>query len=85
MKFDKDILIKYQELKESIEEKAEEVLKAYYKFKQWRFPGDFSLDDVTIISKDKVCINYYGFQDHDCEYIPMDYFLTLDSKYLNDN
>lgn len=58
-----------------------EVLKAYYKHKGWDFPSDFSLSDV-FLSHGNVCIYYQAFDSSDNECLPIEYFLTLDSKYL---
>ena len=83
MEFNADTLLKYQEIKDCIEERAEVVLKEYFKFKNWNFPKDFSLGEVEILDNNEVRIEYYGFQDKDREYVPMDYFLTLDNKFLS--
>lgn len=82
MNINKDLLLKYEELKTIIEDRAEEVLKEYFKLKKWKFPTDFSLESVDIINENKVCINYYGFQTADCEYLSIDYFLTMDPNTL---
>lgn len=82
MELNKYILIKYANLKEAVENQAEKALKEYYKFKKWKFPTDFSLENVEI-GKEEVYINYYGFQDYNTECLTMDYFLTLDNKKLN--
>lgn len=77
----KETLIHYDKLKELVEKKAEEVLKAYYEYKKWDFPSDFSLENV-FLSDGKVAINYHAFDSLDDECLPIEYFLTLDSKYL---
>lgn len=83
MKLNKDVLIKYEELRDEIENQAEKVIKEYFKFKGWKFPSDFSLEDVGLgTKKDVVYINYYGFQDYSSEVVPLEYFLTLDNNLL---
>lgn len=82
MEINKDMLIKYEELKNIIEDRAETVLKEYFKLKKWKFPTDFSFESVDIINAKKVCINYYGFQTNDSEYLSIDYFLTMDPNIL---
>lgn len=81
MELNKDILINYADLKEKVENQAEKVIKEYFKFKNWKFPSDFLLEDVQI-NKDTVCISYYGFDSYDFDTVPMDYFLTLDNNLL---
>lgn len=81
MNINKETLIKYGELKNIIENKAVEALKEYYKFNDWKFPSDFSLEGVSI-ENDQVYVNYFGYDTADTDCFPIDYFLTLDSTYL---
>ena len=56
MELNKDVLFNYADLKEEVENQAEKVLKEYFKFKNWKFPSDFILEDVQIDDKIKVYV-----------------------------
>lgn len=83
MPTNKKDLYKYSNLKEKIETKAEDILRDYFDYKNWKIPTDFSITSVDVADK-KVYINYYGFMDNDCEIVSIEYFITKDRKYLND-
>lgn len=76
-------LKEYERLKDKMEDRAIEVIKDYYDYKSWRFPTDFGLNYIDI-GNDCVFIYYYGFCSDNSELVPINYFLTLDRKYLED-
>lgn len=84
MLINKRDLYTYSNLKENIEAKAEEILKDYFDYKNWKIPNDFSITSVDVADK-KIYISYYGCMDHDCEIVSIEYFMTKDRNYLKEN
>lgn len=77
----KNYLSEYQKIKEEIENRAEEIIKDYYDYKNWDFPNDFSIENVNI-DEDEVCISYFAFDTNEDEVLPIHYFITKNREYL---
>lgn len=76
MQLNKEMLLSYGNLKAIIEERADIVMKEYFKSNGWNFPTDYSINYVDVYN-DKVDISYYGFMNNDNLIVSIDYFLTL--------
>lgn len=81
MQLNKEMLINYGNLKAMIEERADIVMKEYYKFNGWNFPTDYSINHIDVYDG-KVDISYYGFMNNDNIVVPIKYFLTLNEELL---
>lgn len=79
----KEDLITYTNFKDDIETKAEEILKDYFDYKNWKIPNDSSITDVRF-EEGRTSIYYYGFHDFDVIDISIEYFITKDRKYLKE-
>lgn len=77
----RETLQRWSELKDNIEERAWNVLADYHQYKGWGVDSCMWVEDVSI-DVDEVLISYFSLGDTHMERVPLDYFMTLDRRFL---